>query len=155
LCGWTLGIEATTGLFYQPRMIGDGDCEEIGGMKIDRGNRNTRRKPAQRQFVHHKSHMTRPVLNPGHRGGKPATNRLSYGAAFGLVKIFLLSYSRIIDAFSIQTVAGIAQSTLATGCGVNLRGSIPGRGLDFKRPDGVSASYTMGTGGSTEKWIGK
>jgi hypothetical protein len=21
-------------------------------------------------------------LNPGHRGGKPATNRLSYGAAF-------------------------------------------------------------------------
>jgi hypothetical protein len=23
-----------------------------------------------------------PVLNPGRRGGKPATNRLSYGAAF-------------------------------------------------------------------------
>jgi hypothetical protein len=23
-----------------------------------------------------------PDLNPGHRGGKPATNRLSYGAAF-------------------------------------------------------------------------
>jgi hypothetical protein len=30
----------------------------------------------QRHFVHHKSHMTRPRL-----GGKPATNRLSYGAA--------------------------------------------------------------------------
>jgi hypothetical protein len=29
----------------------------------------------QRHFVHHKSHLTRP-------GGKPATNRLSYGAAF-------------------------------------------------------------------------
>jgi hypothetical protein len=28
---------------------------------------------SQRHFVHHKSHMTRP--------GKPATNRLSYGAA--------------------------------------------------------------------------
>jgi hypothetical protein len=28
----------------------------------------------QRHFVHHKS-------NPGRRGGKPATNRLSYGAA--------------------------------------------------------------------------
>jgi hypothetical protein len=27
-------------------MIGDGDCGEIGGMKIGRGNRNTRRKPA-------------------------------------------------------------------------------------------------------------
>jgi hypothetical protein len=24
--------------------------------------------------------MTRPGLNPGRRGGKPATNRLSYGA---------------------------------------------------------------------------
>jgi hypothetical protein len=27
-------------------MIGDGVCGEIGGMKIDRGNRGTRRKPA-------------------------------------------------------------------------------------------------------------
>jgi hypothetical protein len=35
----------------------------------------------RRHFVHHKSHLTRPGLNPGRRGGKPATNRLSYGAA--------------------------------------------------------------------------
>jgi hypothetical protein len=35
-----------TGLLYQPRMIGDGDCEEIGGMKIGKGKRSTRRKPA-------------------------------------------------------------------------------------------------------------
>jgi hypothetical protein len=34
-----------------------------------------------RHFDHHKSHMTRPGLNPGRRGGKPPTNRLSYGAA--------------------------------------------------------------------------
>jgi hypothetical protein len=27
-------------------MIGDGDCGEIGGMKIGRGNRSTRRKPS-------------------------------------------------------------------------------------------------------------
>jgi hypothetical protein len=27
-------------------MIGDGDCGEIGGMKIGRKNRSTRRKPA-------------------------------------------------------------------------------------------------------------
>jgi hypothetical protein len=43
LCGGTLSTAATTGLLYQPRMIGDGDCTEIGGMKIGRGNRNTRR----------------------------------------------------------------------------------------------------------------
>jgi hypothetical protein len=27
-------------------MVGDGDCGEINGMKIGRGNRSTRRKPA-------------------------------------------------------------------------------------------------------------
>jgi hypothetical protein len=32
----------------------------------------------QRHFVHHKSHLTRPGIEPG----KPATNRVSYGAAF-------------------------------------------------------------------------
>jgi hypothetical protein len=30
-----------------PDDIEDGDCGAIGGMKIDRGNRSTRRKPAQ------------------------------------------------------------------------------------------------------------
>jgi hypothetical protein len=46
LCGGTLGTAATTGLLYQPRMIGDSDCGEIGGMEIGRGNRSTWRKPA-------------------------------------------------------------------------------------------------------------
>jgi hypothetical protein len=32
-----LGTAATTGLLYQPRMIGEGDCGEIDGMKIGRG----------------------------------------------------------------------------------------------------------------------
>jgi hypothetical protein len=45
LCGGTLGTAATTGLLYQPLMIGDGDCEDIGGMKMGRGDRSTRRKP--------------------------------------------------------------------------------------------------------------
>jgi hypothetical protein len=42
----SLGTVATTGLLYQSQMIGDGDCGEIGGIKIGRGNRSTRRKPA-------------------------------------------------------------------------------------------------------------
>jgi hypothetical protein len=33
---------ATSGLLYQPKMIGEGDC----GTKIGRGNRSTRRKPS-------------------------------------------------------------------------------------------------------------
>jgi hypothetical protein len=35
----------------------------------------------QRHFVHHKSHLPDPDATPGRRGGKPATNRSSYGAA--------------------------------------------------------------------------
>jgi hypothetical protein len=41
-----LGTAATAGLLYQPQMIDDGDCGEIGGINIGRGNRSTRRKPA-------------------------------------------------------------------------------------------------------------
>jgi hypothetical protein len=40
-----IGIAATPGLLYQTRMIGDGDCGEIDGKKIGRGNRSTLRKP--------------------------------------------------------------------------------------------------------------
>jgi hypothetical protein len=41
-----LGTAATTGLLYQTQMIDDGDCGAIAGIKIGRGNRSTRRKPA-------------------------------------------------------------------------------------------------------------
>jgi hypothetical protein len=41
-----LGTAATTGLLYQPQMIDDDDCGATDGMKIGRGNRGTRRKPA-------------------------------------------------------------------------------------------------------------
>jgi hypothetical protein len=40
-----LGTSATVGLLYQPRMIDD-DYVAVGGMRIGRGNRSTRRKPA-------------------------------------------------------------------------------------------------------------
>jgi hypothetical protein len=40
-----LGTAATSGLLYQAQMIDDGDYGEIGGMKIGRGNRSTRRRP--------------------------------------------------------------------------------------------------------------
>jgi hypothetical protein len=41
-------------------------------------------------FVHHKSHLPDPGANPGRRGGKPATNCFSYGAAFILNKKHLI-----------------------------------------------------------------
>jgi hypothetical protein len=41
-----LRTAATTGLLYQPHVIDNGDCGAICGMKVGRGNRSTRRKPA-------------------------------------------------------------------------------------------------------------
>jgi hypothetical protein len=46
LFGGTLGTATTTGLLYQPQMIGEGDCVEISKMTIGRGNRSTLRKLA-------------------------------------------------------------------------------------------------------------
>jgi hypothetical protein len=83
LCGETLGTAATTGILYQPQMIGDGDCGEIDGMKIGRQGKP---KYSEKTCSSVTLSTTNPtcldrVLNPGRRGGKPTTNRLSYGAA--------------------------------------------------------------------------
>jgi hypothetical protein len=73
----SLDTAATSGLLYKLRIIDEGDCGAIVGMKIGRGNRSTRRKPAP-------APLCPPQIphepNPGRCGGKPATNRLRYGA---------------------------------------------------------------------------
>jgi hypothetical protein len=61
-------------------MIGDGDCGEIGAIKIGRGNISTRRKPAPNAALSITNPTCCPDTNPGRRGEKPATNRLSSGA---------------------------------------------------------------------------
>jgi hypothetical protein len=83
-----------TGLLHQSRMIGVGDCGEIGGMKIGRGNRSTRRKPVTTNPT-----WLDPGLNPGRRGGKPATNRLSYGAARYTALLWLEFSWRITEMY--------------------------------------------------------
>jgi hypothetical protein len=76
-------------------MIGDGDCEEIGL------NKDWQAKPkhSEKTFLSATLSTTNstwldPGLNPGCRGVKPATNRLSYGAALkrteiNIIKLFL------------------------------------------------------------------
>jgi hypothetical protein len=101
-----LGTAATTGVSYQPQMIGDGDCGEIGGMKIGRGNRSTRRKPAPAPLCPPQiPHDLDPGLNTGHRGGKPATNRLSDGAAMLALGHFLVCLYIYIFFFFLITFA--------------------------------------------------
>jgi hypothetical protein len=51
-------------------------------MKISRGNRSIWRKPAPAPLCPPQITLARPGLEPGPRVGKPATNRLSYGAAY-------------------------------------------------------------------------
>jgi hypothetical protein len=78
-----LGTVATSGLLYKPQMIDEDDCGAIGGMKIGRGNRSTWRKPAPAPLCSPQiPHDQTRARTPGHRGGRPASNRLSYGAAF-------------------------------------------------------------------------
>jgi hypothetical protein len=63
-------------------MIGDGDCGK------NRWNEDWQGKPKYSKKTCHSTTLSTknptwldPVLNPGRRGGKPANNRLSYGAA--------------------------------------------------------------------------
>jgi hypothetical protein len=50
-------------------------------MMIGRGSRSTRRKPAPVPLCPPQTPNVYPDANPGLHGGKPATNRLSYGTA--------------------------------------------------------------------------
>jgi hypothetical protein len=55
-------------------------------MKIGRGNRKYSEKTCPTATLSTiNSTWLDPGLNPGHRGGKPATNRLNYGVALGFV----------------------------------------------------------------------
>jgi hypothetical protein len=62
-------------------MLDDGDCWAIGGMKIGKGTKVLGDNLPQRRFVHHKSTWVELGSNQGRRGGKAATNSLSYDAA--------------------------------------------------------------------------
>jgi hypothetical protein len=70
---------------------GDFDDGEIGGMMIGKGNRSTRRKPAPLPICPPQTPYACPDANLGRCGGKPATNRLSYGMAkLPRLKFFLI-----------------------------------------------------------------
>jgi hypothetical protein len=73
-----LGTAATSGLLYLPRVIVRME-KLVEWTVLARETEVLGRKPARRQFV--QIHLPDPGANPSRRGGKPATNRFSYGAA--------------------------------------------------------------------------
>jgi hypothetical protein len=76
-----LGTAATTGLLYLPRVIVR--METLVEWTVLAGKTEVLGESlSRRHFVYHKSHLPDPGPNPGRHGGKPATNRFSYGAAY-------------------------------------------------------------------------
>jgi hypothetical protein len=78
-----IGTATTPDLLCQSRMIvkmiveKQMECRLAGETEVLGGNL------PQRHFCPSQNRtLPDPDLNPGRRGGKPATNRLSYGAAF-------------------------------------------------------------------------
>jgi hypothetical protein len=65
------------GLLYQLRNVDE--CGAVGGMRIGRGSRSTRRKPATLSATNPTLHHL--GLNLGRRGWNPSTDGLSYGTA--------------------------------------------------------------------------
>jgi hypothetical protein len=71
-----------TAAIYCPIVPAPGDCEDgelFAGMKIGRVNRSTQRKPAPAPLCAPQIPLDQ-TRDRTRRSGKPATNRLSYGA---------------------------------------------------------------------------
>jgi hypothetical protein len=87
---------ATSGLLYQPQMIGEGDCGAIGGKKIGRGNRSTRRKSASVPLCPPQiPHDQTRARTPSAALGSQRLNHLSYYGAGSLLQNLHVTVSRL------------------------------------------------------------
>jgi hypothetical protein len=78
----------------------------------------------RRYFVHHNSHLTDPGTNTVRRGGKPGSNRFSYGAATDHLQVVTtINYNSIV----ISTIYNIMQSLSSPEC---FHWTFPGNGYN-------------------------
>jgi hypothetical protein len=78
-----IGTAATPALLCQPRLIVKMIVEKQMECRLAGETEVLGENLSQRHFCPSQNPTwPDPGLNPGHRGGKPATNRLSYGAAY-------------------------------------------------------------------------
>jgi hypothetical protein len=80
----TIGTAATPGLLCQPRVIMKMTVESMMKCRLAGETEVLAENLPQRHFCPSQNPTCPPGLNPGRRGGKPATNRLSYGVAIPL-----------------------------------------------------------------------
>jgi hypothetical protein len=66
----------------------------------------------KRHFVNHKSHLPDPGSNPGRCGGKPATNRLSYGAGLIPSLVYQILIRSKTKYFSCWGITFLHKSTI-------------------------------------------
>jgi hypothetical protein len=79
----TLGPLGTSAIYPWPIVPAPGDCEdgEFGGMNWQGKPKYSEKTCPGVTLSTTNPTWPDPGLNPGRRGGKPVTNRLSYGAA--------------------------------------------------------------------------
>jgi hypothetical protein len=78
----TIGTAATPGLLRQPRVIMKMIVESMMECRLAGETKVVGENLPQRHFCPSQNPTCPPGFEPGRRGGKPATNRLSYGAAY-------------------------------------------------------------------------
>jgi hypothetical protein len=88
-------------------------------MKIGRGNRSSWRKPAPAPLCPHiNPTWPDPGSNPGRRDGKPATNRLSYGAATLELLCSRCSFLLLISISHCWTYVNVTKSGHVGNCNI-------------------------------------
>jgi hypothetical protein len=85
VCLWAIGIAGTPGLLCQPQVIVKMIVEKQMECRLAGETEVLGENLLQRHFCPSQiPTWPDPGLNPARRGGKPATNRLNYGAAMHL-----------------------------------------------------------------------